>query len=176
MASQMVESGNTLFLQQANMDDQLSPNLLDQANFIHEKTDALDNYLQEIMVDILLATHDDNHMAIAENGSIDLSKVNYLDVHRSTELVIFGNEVTSGKGEALLKSLDTHRELLLAHAGPELDLVINEMLDTSGEHPEEIPWLVETFRQTPMIAAIISLSNLQFKLHFLEGEVLKEML
>ncbi|MCK4880830.1 MAG: hypothetical protein KAS82_09225 [Bacteroidales bacterium] len=176
MTSQMVESANTLFLEIANQNDQLSPDRLDQANFIHEKTAALDNYLQEIMVDILLATHEDNHMAIAEDGSIDLSKTNYLDVHRSTELVIFGNEVTSGKGEALLKSLDTHRELLLAQAGPELDVIISEMLDLSSEHPEEIPWLVETFRQTPMIAAIISLSNLQFKLQFLEGEVLKELL
>jgi hypothetical protein len=44
------------------------------------------------------------------------------------------------------------------------------MLDTNSE------WLEETFYQAPMIAAMISLSNLQFKIHFLEGEVLKEML
>jgi len=176
MTSRMLASGNTLVLQAANRDSTLSADMLDQANFLHEKTGILDNYLQEIMVDILLATHDDNHLAIAEDGSIDLSKTNYQDVHKSTELVIFRSEFALGKGESLVKSLETHRELLLAQAGPELDVIISEMLDLSSEHPEEVPWLVETFRQTPMIAAMISLSNLQFKLHFLEGEVLKELL
>jgi len=81
-----------------------------------------------------------------------------------------------GKGEDLVISLETHRELLLAQAGPELDGIINEMLDLSSTYPEEETWLEETFAQTPMIGAMISLSNIQFKLHFLEGELLKEML
>jgi len=175
MTSRMIESANTLYLFEANKDSTLSSDRLDQVNVIHEKTDELDNYLQEIMVDILLASHKDNQLAIAEDGSIDLNLTNYLDNHKSTELVIFGNELASGQGEALVKSLETHKELLMAHAGEKLDGIIIEMLDTSGEHPDEVSWLDETFRQTPMIAAMISLSNLQFKLHFLEGEVLKEM-
>jgi hypothetical protein len=171
MTSRMLESANTLFLYDANMDSTLSPDRLDQFNSIHENTDELDNYLQEIMVEILLATHEDNRMAIAEDGSIDLSKANYLDVHRSTDLVIFGSELEIiGKGEELVEALEAQRELLLSYAGPELDGVISEMLDTNSE------WLEETFYQAPMIAAMISLSNLQFKIHFLEGEVLKEML
>ncbi len=176
MTSRMLESGNTLVLKAAFMDSTLSSDQLDQANLIHEKTGELDNYLQKIMVDILLATHEDNHLAIGEDGSVDLSQTSYLDVHRSTELVIFGSEFERGKGEVLEKSLETHRKLLLTHAGPELDDVIEEMLDTSGEYPDEATWLVETFGQAPMIAAMISLSNLQFKLHFLEGEILKELL
>ena len=176
MTSRMLESANTLFLYDANMDSTLSPVQWDKANLVHEKTGELDNFIQEIMVDILLATHEDNHLAIAEDGSIDLSLTNYLDNHRSTELVIFGGEFETGKGEALLKSVETHRELLLAHAGDELDRFINEMLDIDREYPDEGTWLIETFYQAPMIAAMISLSNLQFKIQFLEGEVLKEML
>jgi hypothetical protein len=176
MTSRMLESGNTLVLKAADMDSTLSPDRLDQANFIHEKTDALDNYLQEIMVDIVMATHKDNHLAIAEDGSIDLSLTYYLDVHRSTELVIFGSELESGKGEELVEALEVQREMLLSYAGAELDGVISEMLDTSSEYPDEASWLIETFGQAPMISAMISLSNLQFKIHFLEGEILKEML
>ncbi len=176
MTCRMLESGNTLILKSANMDSTLSPDLLDQANFIHEKTDALDNYLQEIMADILLATHEDNRMAIAEDGSFDLSKANYLDVHKSTELVIFGSQFEIGKGPELLESLEIHKELLMSHAGVKLDAIIIEMMDTSENYPDERTWLQETFAQTPMIAAMISLSNLQFKIHFLEGELLKELL
>ena len=158
------------------MNDQRAPGLLDQARFIHEQTQVLDKYIQEIMVDILLATHETNQMAIAEDGSIDLNLTNYLDVHRSTELIIFGNELKNGKGQELQEYLEKHRELLKTHAGVRLDGIIIEMLDTSGAYPDERTWLIQTFSQTPMIAAMISLSNLQFKIHFLEGEVLKEML
>jgi hypothetical protein len=174
--SNMLESGNTLVLKAANMDSTLSADRLDQASIIHAKTEELDNFLQELMADIVKASHKDNQLAIAEDGSIDLSLTNNLDNHKSTELVIFGNELTSGQGEALVRSLETHKELLMAQAGARLDGIIIEMLDIGGQYPDEATWLTETFRQTPMIAAMISLSNLQFKIHFLEGEVLKEML
>jgi hypothetical protein len=128
------------------------------------------------MVDIVQASHKDNHLAIAEDGSIDLNLVKDLDVHRSTELVIFGSELERGKGEKLVEALEEQRQMLLSYSGPELATHINEMLDISAHYPDEDTWLIETFRQAPMISAMISLSNLQFKIHFLEGELLKEML
>ena len=176
MTSRMLESGNTLVLIAADMDSTLSPDRLDQANFIHKKTDALDNYLQEIMVDIVQASHKDNHLAINAKGFIDLDKTDQLDNHKSTDLVIFGSELEIGKGEELVEALEMQRELLLSYAGAELDGVISEMLELSSNYPEHYSWLDETFGQAPMISAMISLSNLQFKIHFLEGEVLKEML
>jgi hypothetical protein len=176
MTSRMLESGNTLVLKAADMDSTLAPDLLDQANFLHKKTDALDNFLQEIMVEILLATDKDNELAIDAEGFIDLDITNYLDNHNSTELVIFGNELEVGIGEELVEALEVQRELLLSYAGAELDGVISEMLELSSYYPKHFTWLDETFYQTPMIAALISLSNLQFKIHFLEGEILKEML
>lgn len=91
-------------------------------------------------------------------------------------LIIFGNGIEKGNGKELVNSVETHRELLLDNAGPKLDEQINAMLDLSSEYPNEEIWLTKTFRQTPMIAAMISLSNLQFKIQFLEGELLKEVL
>ena len=176
MTTRMLETGNTLVLTAADMDSTLAPDLLDQANFLHKKTDALDNFLQEIMVEILLATDKDNELAIDAEGFIDLDKTNYLDNHKSTELVIFGNELEVGIGVELVEALEVQRELLLSYAGAELDGVISEMLELSSYYPKHFTWLDETFYQTPMIAALISLSNLQFKIHFLEGEILKEML
>ena len=177
MTSRMLESGNTLVLKAADMDSTLSPDRLDQANFLHKKTDALNKYMQEIMLEILLASHKDNHLAINAEGFIDLDKTDHLDNHKSTDLVIFGSELEIiGKGEELVEALETQRELLLSYAGPELDGVISEMLELSSKYPEHYSWLDVTFRQAPMISAMISLSNLQFKIHFLEGMILKEML
>jgi hypothetical protein len=173
--SRMVGTSNTLFLQEANSDQNLSPVRLAQANFIHEKTETLDRYLQELMVDILVSTHETNQMAIGADSDIDLNLVNYIDIQKSTKRVIFGTGLEPGKGEELVRSLQAHRELLLAEAEPVLDDMINEMLTTTGTHPEEESWLVENFDQIPVIAAIITLSNLQFSIQFLEGELLKEM-
>jgi len=174
--NQMVESGNTLYLKTANMDSTLAANHLEQANFIHEQTAEFHEFLQELMIDIVKASHKDNQHAIAKDGSIDLTKAHHLDNHKSTALILFGTELETGKAPALIESIETHRELLLSHAGSNLDEQINAMLDISGSYPNEKTWLIRTFEQTPMIAAIISLSNLQFKIHFLEGELLKEML
>lgn len=176
MSSRTLESGNTLLLKEAAMNEQLSPDMLDRANAIHAHTGELDEYLQDLMSDILLATHEDNRMAILEDGSIDINEANYFDVHKSTELVIFGNELQKGNGSELLSSVATHRDLLLEYAGPGLDEQINTLLDLDSKYPTEEIWLSETFRKTPMVAAIISLSNLQFKIQFLEGELLKELL
>ena len=65
----------------------------------------------------------------------------------------------------------------MTHAGPDLDRIIQEMLLLeSSKYPEDVSWLEENFYHSPMIAAMISLSNLQFKLNFLEGELLKEII
>jgi hypothetical protein len=176
MTSRMLASGNTLALQAARMDSTLTSAQLDQANAVHMQTAALNGFIGEIMTDILKASHEDNLMAIEENGSINLDRANYLDNHNSTERVIFGNGPDPGKGEQLVESLEAHKELLLAHAGRELDVTVSEMLDLRSTYPEELSWLEETFVQTPMIAAMISLSNLQFRIQFLEGELLKEIL
>lgn len=177
MTSRMLASDNTLVLQAAQLDSSISPGALDQANFIHARTMELDKKIGEIMVDIVKLSHEDNVQAIDANGLIELDKATYLDNHRSTETIIFGNEAEKGKGEALVESLESHKALLLTHAGPDLDRIIQEMLLLeSSKYPEDVSWLEENFYQTPMIAAMISLSNIQFKLNFLEGELLKELI
>ena len=147
----------------------------DEASLIAEKSDALDQKLQMLMVDILLATHEDNRAAVAMDNEIDLRKANYFDVHKSTELVIFGNEVSQGKGEELQAALEEYKELLLGHAGSGLNDALTKMLHTGpmGEYQQD--WLDFTFYQTPMISALNILSNYQLKIRFLEGEVLREI-
>jgi len=162
----MIESRNALMLSSLQHE---------QADLIAEKAEALDQYIQMIMVDILIATHEDNRAAVAMDNEIDLKKANYFDVHNSTELVIFGTEITKGKGEELQTALEAHRGLLMLHAEPALNKAIQEMLDTGSPETIEVSWLDYHFYQTPMISAINILSNYQLKIRFLEGEVLREI-
>jgi hypothetical protein len=176
MTSRLLAKENTLVLQAAQLDSTTSSERLDQANLIHNQTVELDKFLGDLMVEIVELSHKDNLQAIDENGIIKLEQAFHLDNHNSTESVIFGSELEMGAGADLVESLEKHKELLLAHAGTELDRTISELLELSSTYPEEYTWLQQTFTLTPMVAALISLSNLQFKIHFLEGELLKEIL
>lgn len=146
-----------------------------KATEIADKTDVLDQYLQTIMVDILVASHEDNRAAVASDNTIDLKKASYFDVHKSTNGVIFGNDFTQGKGEELKTALEEYKDLLLSHAGSGLDDAISSMLYTGPMWEYQTDWLDFTFYQAPMISAINVLSSLQQKIRFLEGEVLREL-
>ncbi|MCK5066135.1 MAG: hypothetical protein KAR16_01790 [Bacteroidales bacterium] len=165
--SQIIESRNTLLLENVQ---------LEQTKLMAEETDELDHNIQMIMVDILMATHENNRAAVSLDNTIDLKKASYFDIHKSTELVIFGNEISKGKGEELQTALEAYRELLMVQAGSELDNAIERMLNTGPQDNDQVPWLDYHFRQTPMISALNTLSNLQLKIRFLEGEVLNELL
>ncbi len=165
--STVIESRNALLLENVQ---------LEQTGLIAEKTDELDHNIQMIMIDILIATHENNHAAVSLDNKIDLKKANYFDIHNSTELVIFGNESSKGKGEELQTDLEAYRKLLMAQVGSELDNSIEQMLNTGPRNNDQVSWLDYHFRQTAMISALNTLSNLQLKIRFLEGEVLRELM
>jgi hypothetical protein len=175
ISSQTMESRNAFFLEQSILSGQGDSAQLDKAKIISEKSDALDQYIQDIMAEIVLLTHDRNRAAVRMDNSIELKKTSYFDNHKSVSLVIFGDENHEGKGEALLASLESYRILLQETAGPSLDEAIDLLLYTGplGDYQES--WLYFNFHQAPMISALNLLTNLQVSLRYLEGEILKEM-
>jgi hypothetical protein len=167
--SETIESRNALMFEDLQNDT---------ANLIVQKTDALDDFLQKLMVDIVSSTHERNLAAVSADQSIDLKKASYFDVHNSTELVIFGNDLSKGHGEELQAALEEHRELLLTFAGKDLDETIDRLLYTGDleQYQEAKSWLDFHFYHAPMISALNILSNYQMKIRFLEGEVLREVI
>jgi hypothetical protein len=168
VASRTLEANNVLLLSQATQQE--------QAGIISEKSDAIDTYIQEIMAEIVLLSHEKNQAAVRTDHSIDLQKANYFDVSNSVYQVIFGNEKTGGKGEVLVASLESYRKLLHENAGPELDESIDQLLNTGPMGENQETWLSYNFNQVPMIGALNILSSLQFSIRFLEGEVLRDLL
>jgi hypothetical protein len=114
--SEMIGSNNALWLESFQND---------KAELIAQKTQSLDQLLQLTMVNILKATHEDNHSAVAGGNTIDLKKAVHFDAHHGTELVIFGHDDSKGNGEALQSALEEHREFLKIHSGNEMDLTID---------------------------------------------------
>jgi hypothetical protein len=176
ITSETMESRNALFMEQVLMSEQTEPVQVEKAELIHAESDALDNYIQDMMAEIVLLTHEKNRAAIGMGNSIDLKKASYFDVHKSVSSVIFGDEMHEGSGESLVASLESFRILLLETAGPELDESIDLLLYTGplGEYQES--WLYFNFHQAPMISVLNLLANLQVNIRFLEGEILKELL
>ncbi|MFH0757807.1 MAG: hypothetical protein V2B15_11010 [Bacteroidota bacterium] len=163
-----LEANNVLLLDQAVQSE--------PAKTIGEKSDALDRYIQEIMAEIVLLTHEKNLPAVGTDHSIDLDKADYFDAGSSVYRVIYGDEKTPGKGETLVASLESYRELLLENSGPELEASIDQLLYTGPMGENQNSWLSYNFDQVPMIGALNVLASLQVSLRFLEGEVLRELL
>ena len=176
VTSQAMEARNALFLEQVLVPGMEDPAQSERAKLIGEKSDALDAYIQDIMAEIVLLSHEDNRLAVGTDNSIDLDKAINFDVQNSVGMVIFGNDKIPGKGDALVASIESYRELLLDNAGPELDETIDKLLYTGSMGEYKPFWISYNFNQTPMIGALNILSNLQVNIRFLEGEVLREAL
>jgi flagellar motor component MotA len=175
LASRSMETINILSLEEALASENDSPPQTERAELLSEKSDALDTFIQELMAEIVLFTHEDNRQAVGANQSLDLDKAIQFDVHRSVSQVIFGDENIKGKGEDLVALLESYREILLENAGPELDSAINQLLFTGTMGREQKTWLSYNFNEAPMIGALNILSNLQVRVRYLEGEVLRDL-
>ncbi|MEA3461144.1 MAG: hypothetical protein U9R49_04630 [Bacteroidota bacterium] len=178
ISSQTMESRTAIFMEHALLSDQTESVQLEKAEFIHAESDALDNYIQDIMAEIVLLTHERNRAAVRMDKSINLKEASYFDNHNSVNLVIFGDEKSAGKGEELQALIESYREFLQTMAEPALYEAIDLLLYTGplglGEY--QTTWLDFNFNHAPMISALNLLSNLQMNIRFLEGEILKELL
>jgi len=176
ISSETMESRNALFMEQSMLSGQGDSARVDRATLIREKSDAMDQYIQGIMAEIVVLTHERNRTAVGMDNTINLKKASYFDVHKSVSLVIFGDGINAPKGEEFLALLESYRETLLTAAGPELDEAIDLLLYTGPLGDNQESWISFNFNQAPMISALNLLSNLQVNIRFLEGEILKELL
>jgi hypothetical protein len=143
---------------------------------ITEQADALDQYIQDIMVRLVLLAHENNTEAVSEDGSIDMFRISNKDVLGSVEVVMFGDEGVPGKGKDLRLKIDEYRNLLLETADPLLANQIGRLLNTSPRDDYYPTWEDFNFRSVPMMSVLTLLTNIQSNVRFVQGEVLNQML
>jgi len=147
-----------------------------QAMLISGTADALDDYIQGIMVEMVLKAHNENSEAITENGDINMFRVYGKDITTGVHIVMFGDEGVQGKGKELRDRIDAYRELLLETAGPDLARQIGQLLDTSPRDDYYHTWEDFNFRNVPMMSALTILGNLQTNVRLTQGEVLSQLI
>lgn len=174
VSNEIVEARNTVYYDQLASGLSDSEIVLEKAKLIREKTNDLDNYIQDLTLDILLKSHPDNQAGLDQGGNIVFDKLDNMDELYSVRVAIFGDEGIPGKGNDLYKKINEYREFLSENSEPELAGMINKLLDTSPR--EDLSWLQYCFLQAPMIGAVNVLTSIQSNTRMAEGEVLNQLL
>jgi len=173
-STEIVEARNAVYLEQLQQSVPGSEDILEQAKLISSRTDALNDFIQELTLDIVQRSHPENQAAMDQEGNIAFDKLDNMDELYSVRVVIFGDEGIPGKGDELKTRMDEYRELLIRNADPELAGMIRKLLDSSPR--KDYTWLQYCFLQAPMIGAVNVLTNIQSNIRVAEGEVLNQLL
>ena len=173
-SAEIVKARNVAYLDQLELSSEGTEAVTQKAEEIAAKTDALNDFIQALTVDIILRSKPENQAALHQDGSMALDELDNMDELYSVRVVIFGDEGIPGRGDELKKRLDEYREFLSRNADPELAAMINKLLDTSPR--KELPWLQYCFLQAPMMGAVNVLTNIQSNIQVAEGEVLGQLL
>ncbi len=173
-STEIVKARNIAYFDQLQQSVPGSKAILERAKSISSRTDELNDFIQELTVDIVLRSHPDNQAAVDQEGNIAYGNVDNKDELYSVRVVIFGDEGIPGKGDEFKRRIDDYRGYLSGIAEPELTDMANKLLDTSPR--EEFTWLQYCFLQAPMIGAVNVLTNIQSNLRVAEGEALSHLL
>ncbi len=167
-STEVIEARNMAYLDK--LEEGSSGEALLAGQEIRAKTEELHGFIQGMIVEMVLKTHDKNGEAIGQDGRIDFDKVDNKDEIYIVKLVIFGDEGIPGRGEELVRRIDEYHESLKEKANPAMAGRIDKLLDTGRRG--EFSWLQYCFLQTPMIGAVNVLTNVQSNIRVAEGEVL----
>ena len=173
-SSEIVEARNIAYLRQLELSSGGTEAIVQKAREIASKTDALNDFIQELILDIVQRSHPENQAAMDQEGNIAFDKLDNMDELYSVRVVIFGDEGIPGKGDELKTRIDEYREFLIRNADPELAGMIRQLLDSSPR--KDYTWLQYCFLQAPMIGAVNVLTNIQSNIRVAEGEVLNQLM
>jgi hypothetical protein len=173
-SAEIVEARNIAYLDQLQQAVPGKEAILEEAKLISDRTNALNDFIQDLTVEIVLESHPDNWAAVDQEGNIAFDRIDFKDVLGSVSLVIFGDEGIPGKGEELKRRIDEYKGFLSGIADPELAGMLDKLLDTSPR--EHYTWLQHCFEHAPMIGAVNVLTNVQSNIMIAEGEVLNQLM
>ncbi len=173
-SAEIVEARNASYLGELERFSGENEALADKAREIASRTAGLNNFIQDLIVDVVQRSHPENQAALDQDGKVIFDQLDNMDELYSVRVVIFGDEGIPGRGDELKTRMDEYREFLSGHADQELNEMVDNLLDTSERG--DYSWLQYCFLQAPMIGAVNVLTNLQSSIRVAEGEVLGQLL
>lgn len=144
---------------------------------VKQRSDELINYIQELKLELVIATEGENTEAIEEKKILGDEIVGKDNTFKPAEIMIGANN--DGKANDLRQALDEFRDYLLSIVAEESGDVrhsIEASLDTSDPPPKEgetLNWQHQYFEHLPLIAVITLMSKMQSDVRNAESEVLE---
>ena len=173
-STEVVEARNAVFMDRLEDREEYPAASLLMAKEIRTKPSELHDLIQDLAMEMILKSHEENRAAVDREGNIDFDRLDNLDATYPVKLVIFGDEGIPGRGDELVNRIDEYRKFLIGKAEPNLAVMLEKLLDTSRR--DELNWLQYCFLQTPVVGAVNVLTNVQSNLRIAEGEVLGRLL
>jgi hypothetical protein len=172
-STEVVEARNAAYFDRLEKTAKSPEETLQTAREIREETGDVQDYIQDMVVEMVLKASEENRSGVGPDGRIDFDKVDYLDNLYSVKLVIFGDEGIPGRGDELVSRIEGYREFLKGKADPATAGMIDKLLDTSRR--DVYSWLEYCFLQAPLIGAVNVLTSVQSNIMIAEGEVLARL-
>ena len=172
-SSEVVEARNAAYLDRLEKAAGGSKETLQTAREIRAETADLHDFIQDLVVEMVLKAHEEKRSGVDPDGRIDFDRVDNKDALYPVKLVIFGDEGIPGRGDELVSRMEGYREFLIGKADPATAGMIDKLLDTSRR--DVYSWLQYCFLQTPVIGAVNVLTSVQSNIVIAEGEVLAQL-
>jgi gliding motility-associated protein GldM len=144
---------------------------------VKQRSDELNNYIQELKLELVTATEGEDTEAIEEKNILGDEIVGKDNTFKPAEIMIGANN--DGKANDLRQALDEFRDYLLSIVSEESGDVrhsVEASLDTSDpphKEGETLNWQHQYFEHLPLIAVITLMSKMQSDVRNAESEVLE---
>ncbi len=150
--------------------DQLNANKIDE---LKTKTRNLLNNINDLKIELLIKSSEDNKPAINENNEIETWNIKTLDMVDAVVQVMLGE----GKASVLKKEIDEYKSYILSITGESnkgLTKFCNEIFNTNPIiiNDEEVSWERSNFENLHLIFAINKLSEIENNIKLAELEAL----
>lgn len=137
------------------------------------KIDALNDYIENTMVNMLKAAHDKNTEAIDSENNIDFSLVRNKDNMNAPAYIMLGVEDNVARGKVIQEMMEELKASITGLNVEQLDLLANKLLDTSPvTADEQHSWVSYKFEHIPLMSVLVQLTNIQVNTRILETALL----
>jgi len=136
------------------------------------KIDALNDYIESTMVNMLKAAHDKNTEAIDSENNIDFNLIRNKDNMNAPAYIMLGVEDNVARGEVIQEMMEELKASITGLNVEQLDLLANKLLDTSPVTEEEVPWVSYKFEHIPLMSVLVQLTNIQVNTRIIETALL----
>ncbi len=141
-----------------------------EANKVFAEIEKVKNELMQMGSD-----DPEDYYKLPERGSDDETNYSSLSNTDMINKILFESDKPSATGTDLKKSIDGFRNFMVTNYESKTDKDrLNQVFDTEGRGKKA--WLIETFYEQPMVAALANLTKLEADIRTEEGQLVNKLL